>query len=103
MTTTPDAPDGLFRRAGTTARDGWSLVVTPDDAGWGYTGLRIADLSAGGRIELATGADEAIVLPLSGAVRVTCDGQTLDLAGRTGVFAGPTDFAYVPIGAAVVL
>ncbi len=103
MSTTPDAPDGLFRRAGTTARDGWSLVVTPDDAGWGYTGLRIADLPAGGRIELATGGDEAIVLPLSGAVRVTCDGETLDLAGRTGVFAGPTDFAYVPTGAAVVL
>ncbi len=100
MSTTPDA---LFRRAGSTARDGWSLVVTPDDAGWGYTGLRVVDLSPSGRIELATGADEAIVLPLSGAVRVTCDGEALELAGRAGVFAGPTDFAYLPTGAAVVL
>ncbi len=98
------APAGsLYRAAGTTAADGWSLVVTPESAGWGFTGLRVADLPAGGRIAFGTGDDEAIVLPLSGGALVTCDGETVELAGRPGVFSGPTDFAYVPCGASVVI
>jgi 5-deoxy-glucuronate isomerase len=86
----------LHRTAGSTAADGWSLVVTPETAGWSYAGLRIAELSPGGRISFGTGADEAIVLPLAGSVRVTCDGETAELAGRADVFGGPTDFAYLP-------
>jgi 5-deoxy-glucuronate isomerase len=102
--TAPAAESGSWYRAtGTTAADGWSAVVTPESAGWGHAGLRIADLRPGGRIELATGADEAIVLPLAGAVRVTCDGEAQDLGGRISPFAGPTDFAYVPRDASVSL
>ncbi len=93
----------LHLPAGSTGADGWSLVITPERAGWGYTGLRIADLRAGGRITFDTGDDEAIVLPLAGGARVTCDGETLELAGRTGVFDGPTDFAYLPRDASVRL
>jgi 5-deoxy-glucuronate isomerase len=93
----------LYRAAGTTAEDGWSLVVTPESAGWGFTGLRVADLPAGGRIAFGTGDDEAIVLPLEGAARVTCDGETIELSGRPGVFSGPTDFAYLPCAASVVI
>ena len=91
----------LHRRAGSTCGDGWSLVVTPESAGWGYTGLRVAELPAGGSIELPTGPDEAIVLPLAGSFRVACDGETVELAGRPNPFEGPTDFAYVPRDAAV--
>ena len=36
------------------------------------------------------------MLPLSGAAVVECDGEKAELAGRTGVFDGVTDFAYVP-------
>lgn len=93
----------LYRAAGTTAADGWSLIVTPESAGWGHAGLRVADLPPGGRIAFATGEDEAIVLPLAGSARVTCDGEALDLAGRPGVFSGPTDFAYLPRDASIVL
>jgi 5-deoxy-glucuronate isomerase len=93
----------LHLPAGSTASDGWSLVITPERAGWGYTGLRIADLPPAGHITFDTGNDEAIVLPLAGGARVTCDGETLELAGRTGVFSGPTDFAYLPRGASVRL
>jgi 5-deoxy-glucuronate isomerase len=103
MTAPAAASGSWYRAAGTTAGDGWSLVVTPESAGWGHAGLRIAELAAGGRIALATDADEAIVLPLAGGVRVTCDGQTFDLQGRPGPFAGPTDFAYVPRDAEVLL
>jgi len=93
----------LYRAAGTTAIDGWSLLVTPEGAGWGYTGLRVADLPAGGGIDVATGDDEAIVLPLAGSCVVTCDGESTELVGRHGPFSGPTDFAYLPRDASVRL
>ena len=94
---------GLHLPARSTASGGWSVLVTPETAGWDYSGLRIADLTAGGTISFGTGQDEAIVVPLEGAVRVTCDGETLELAGRPGVFSGPTDFAYLPRAASVRL
>ena len=43
------------------------------------------------------------MVPLSGAVQVTAGDETFDLAGRTDVFAGPTDVAYVGRGSEVVL
>jgi 5-deoxy-glucuronate isomerase len=86
----------LHRRAGSTAAGGWSVVVTPESAGWGFSGLRVGTLAAGAAIELATGDDEAIVLPLAGGFRVTCGGETIELAGRRDPFSEPSDFAYLP-------
>jgi 5-deoxy-glucuronate isomerase len=97
------APGSLYRPAGSTSAGDWDLVITPETAGWTYSGLRVATLRAGGSITFATGADEAIVVPLEGAVRVSCDGESLALAGRPGVFSGPTDFAYLPRDASVRL
>lgn len=82
--------------AGSTADGPFSTVVTPESAGWGYSGLRVAELRAGGSVKIVTGDAEHLVLPLFGGCRVTCDGESFDLTGRTGVFAGPTDFAYLP-------
>jgi 5-deoxy-glucuronate isomerase len=91
------APTSLHRPAGSTAAAGWSVVITPESAGWGFSGLRVAELPPGGRIELETGDDEAIVLPLSGGFRVrSAEGDEAALAGRRDPFAGPTDFVYVP-------
>ncbi len=89
--------------AGSTVDDTWVLVVTPESAGWGYAGLRVAELPPGGSVELALPADEAVVLPLAGAGTVECDaeapgGGRAELAGRSSVFAGPTDSAYLPAG-----
>ncbi|HTK45162.1 MAG TPA: 5-deoxy-glucuronate isomerase [Patescibacteria group bacterium] len=103
MTESPATLDGLYIPAGTGAADGWSLVITPETAGWQYAGLRIAELAPGGSIAHATGEDEAIVLPLAGSARVTCDGQVVELAGRDSVLSGPTDFAYLPRDASVVI
>jgi 5-deoxy-glucuronate isomerase len=71
-------------------------VVTPESAGWGYSGLRILALAAGARERIGTGPDEVIVLPLAGSGTVEADGQRAELAGRPSVFAGVSDFAYVP-------
>lgn len=46
------------RRAGSTVAEGWTLLVTPESAGWQYSGLRIAELPPGGRVEFVTGCDE---------------------------------------------
>jgi len=50
---------------------------------------------------LSTGDAELLVLSLQGSCDVTCADETLTVQGRTGVFAGPSDFVYVPRGASV--
>jgi 5-deoxy-glucuronate isomerase len=90
-------------RHGSTATGPYVTAITPENAGWGYSGLRVAELRAGGEIQLATGEDEMIVLPLSGAVVVECDGQRFSLRGRSDVFSAVTDFAYLPRDAEATL
>ncbi len=58
-------------------------------------------LAAGQTVRFETGGEEMILLPLSGSCSVRIDSEKFDLAGRTGVFDGVTDFAYLPIAAAV--
>jgi len=57
-------------RRGVTAADRYITQITPEAAGWAYSGLRIVELSSGGLLELSTGPDEIIVLPLAGSVTV---------------------------------
>ena len=97
------SPSGLHHVAGSTARDGYATAVDPELAGWGYSGLRVVELAPGEEHEVSTGPDELLVLPLAGSCSVECEGERLDLRGRTGVFAGPTDFAYVPRDAVAVV
>jgi 5-deoxy-glucuronate isomerase len=93
----------LHRPHGTLARDGWACVVDPADAGWEFSGLRILELAPGGSKTFGTGPDEMLVLPLAGGARVACDGETATLDGRPSVLSGPTDFAYLPLGATVTV
>ncbi|WP_406118887.1 5-deoxy-glucuronate isomerase [Streptomyces sp. NBC_00989] len=82
--------------SGTSADGPYDLLVTPESAGWGYSGLRILTLRPGEAHALSTGDSEFLVLPLTGSCTVTTDGTAFELAGRTGVFASATDFAYLP-------
>jgi 5-deoxy-glucuronate isomerase len=86
----------LHLPAGSAASEDYALEVTPESAGWSSSGLRVLELAARGAHTLRTGEDEVVVVPLSGALSVACDGEVLDLTGRPHVFAGPTDFAYLP-------
>jgi 5-deoxy-glucuronate isomerase len=83
-------------RAGTAPDAGSSLLVTPERAGWAFSGLRILELAAGGRSIVDTRDDEMIVLPLAGSCEVSCDDQLFTLLGRESVFAAVTDFCYAP-------
>src|SRR5262249_52469508 len=62
-----------------------------------WTSLQVLEGSA----EISTGDWEMLLLPLAGSCSVTCGAQsfgtqTFELQGRVDVFAGPTDFAYLP-------
>ena len=94
---------GQYRPAGSLATDGWSAILTPEAAGWSYSGLRAASLEAGAAVAFPTGSDEVAVVPLDGGFQVVVDGRTYGLAGRSSVWAGPTDFLYAPPGSEVAV
>jgi 5-deoxy-glucuronate isomerase len=97
------ATRSLHLPAGTASVGPYALEVTPASAGWGHSSLRVLVLPPGGTHAVDTGADEVLVVPLSGGLEVVCEGQTLALTGRRDVFAGPTDFAYLPMEATAEL
>lgn len=98
----------LYLPAGTASDDHFSLVVTPERAGWAYSGLRVLELAPGQAHTWATGGDESLVLPLSGSAVVTCEGSAFksavfELQGRRDVFSRVSDFCYVPRDATVTV
>ncbi len=101
--------DLVLRAGAPDARTGGAVAeITPERAGWGYSGLLVHEIADGGRLDLELIADEAVVVPLRGSLRleVTDPGgqrHELRLAGRPGVFAGPADTAYLPVGSTVTL
>jgi 5-deoxy-glucuronate isomerase len=102
-TETPTALD-WHRPAGSAGRECDPVVITPEDAGWAYCGLRVVELAPGQVREIASGPDEMAVLPLAGGgLRVEVEGRSFRLTGRDSVFARVTDWAYVPIDAEVRL
>jgi 5-deoxy-glucuronate isomerase len=93
---------------GAAARDGCDVLVDGTTPDWKHTGLRVVTLGSGETCGVPAGAWEYVVVPLAGSARVDArlaDGteQTAELAGRTSVFAGPTDVAYAPAGSALTL
>jgi 5-deoxy-glucuronate isomerase len=95
--------ESLHLPAGTAAAGPYALEVTPESAGWSHSGLRVLDLAPDGSHTLDTGPDEVVVVPLEGGLLVECEGEEITLTGRDSVFAGPTDFAYLPVGATATL
>jgi 5-deoxy-glucuronate isomerase len=91
------APSSTYHLpAGTATGEGCPLLVTPERAGWDYSGLAVLDLGPGESATWSTGPAETLVMSLSGSCRVTCAGTTYDVKGRADVFSGPSDFVYVP-------
>ena len=85
------------RKAGSAGREGFDVAIGPREAGWQHTGLYVVTLAPGESRRITGGEFEWLVLPLSGQVRVECAGKLIFLVGRKGPFAGPTDYAYVPV------
>jgi 5-deoxy-glucuronate isomerase len=89
----------LHREAGSLSTAPWELLLTQEEAGWAWASLRLLALGAGCSHAFETGYEEMLLVPLEGSCVVSCEGTKGELAGRSGVFQGPTDFAYLPVGA----
>ena len=97
------APRRFHLPAGTAPGGPFVTELTPQACGWDYSSLRVLELAPGAEATFRTGPDEMLVLPLSGACAVTADGEEFALAGRPSVFSRVTDFAYLPMDAAVTV
>ncbi len=86
----------LVLRSGEVARPPFVLEVTPESAGWSYSGLRVLELDPGQREAFDTDGSEMIVISLNGSAEVTVDGHIYRLEGRQDVFAGVSDAVYAP-------
>lgn len=96
----------LVRRAGDPAAGQPIASVTPESAGWGYSGIEVRVLAAGESWTHALDGAEGLVVPLTGGAHLVVEGPEpaeVTLAGRPGVFHGPTDLVYLPLGSTVTV
>ncbi len=79
-----------------------STSITPTSAGWKYCGMTIMNLDDQNNYEIFFKDFEGVLLSLSAEnVKVEVDGVEFKLIGRAGVFAGISDWIYIPVGATV--
>ena len=93
----------FLRRAAPEHAAGDIVNITPADAGWGWSGLRVVELGAGEQIRFDVEDNEVIVLPLSGSFAVRTDEDAVELTGRHSVFSAITDFVYAGRGSSIVV
>ncbi|MEU1037139.1 5-deoxy-glucuronate isomerase [Streptomyces sp. NPDC005907] len=86
----------LYVPKGATAGPLYAVDIDPGRAGWRHSSLRVVELGPGGGHTFTSGDSEWIVLPLEGGCTVRTQDEEFHLRGRESVFAGVTDFAYVP-------
>lgn len=84
--------------------DASDQIITPEVAGWDYSGLAIFSRSTGA-LEIPTSlteTNEVALVPLRGKdLEVAIDGERIHLNGRGGVFEGATDWIYVAPGSQI--
>ncbi len=88
-----------LRPAGSLRDGGADVHVTPEVAGWTYSGMEVWTLAPGRPVDLVMDGIEGVLVPLSARdVDVDIDGEVTRLRGRAGVFDAVTDWMYVPLG-----
>lgn len=94
----------LHHPAGSLAAPGFDVRLTPELAGWGWSGLMVLTLQAGEQREVVLEGVEGMVLPLGiTGLSVEVDHQPFLLEGRRSVFDRVPDFVYAPLGATLRL
>jgi len=97
------ADSQFVRRADPSSSSPVKVDVTPHNAGWTWSGLRVVELAPGDAMSFDSQANELLVLPLSGSFVVQCGAEEFELQGRSSVFAAVTDFAYIGAGRAAMV
>lgn len=95
--------DKYVIRAGSTASGHYETAISAKDAGWEFSSLRVLGLSGGDEVELDSGAEELLVLPLAGSVSVTVGEDSYEIKGRESVFSALTDYLFIPRNTAFTL
>jgi len=93
----------MFRPAGTLTDGPDPVRISAADAGWTYGGLTIIRLEPGSSRRVAFTGVESAVVPLEGECSVSGSGVDFHLAGRTSVFDGIPDIAYLPLDSEVTI
>ena len=98
-----------LHRPFSTAAQGAVVDLTPEDAGWSWTGIKVLQIPPGHPTKVRTGPAELFVLPLAGSLEVHVADEGGDalasyhLGGRESVFTAVSDFAYVGRDSVVTL
>ena len=78
------------------------VVITPKSAGWKYCGMEIFDFDKSKTYSIKMDQREGVLLSLSAEnIEVSVNNESFKLQGRTGVFAGISDWIYIPVGSEV--
>jgi 5-deoxy-glucuronate isomerase len=78
-------------------REGWTIHVTPESAGWSYVGFDLHELPAGESAWNRTGEREVCLVLVSGKAHVVAAGVDFGIVGgRMSPFEGRPDSVYVP-------
>ena len=88
----------LYRPAGTLSAGSDPVALTPEEAGWEFSGLSVLKLEGGQSRPYDLGDNEAALFALEGAASVSAHGETFALRQREGIFAGAPDVLYLPSG-----
>ena len=91
----------LFYPDGSLASDTDPLHLTPERAGWSYSGFQVLSFGPNQERVFTTAGFESGLVPESGSYVVEVEGRRYELRGRTGVFDAVTDVVYVPLDAEV--
>lgn len=90
--------------AGTSRAGNVETNITPESAGWAYSGLQVYTLEAGTNIDFELADEECVIVPLSSQnISVTTNHGEFHLQGREGVFAAVSDWLYLPNGSSISL
>lgn len=93
-----------FHPAGTLKNGAADVHVTPENAGWDYSGLQVYTLNPNTPVTVTLDGAEGVIVPLSARnISVSINGEDFTLAGRDGVFDSVSDWIYAPVGSTVVL
>src|SRR4029077_693480 len=71
------------------------LNITPETAQWKYISFKAARLGPTPTIEAETAAQDAVIVPLVGHLKLSFNGETHELA-RKDLFRELADIAYLP-------
>ena len=91
----------LYLPSGSRSEHGASCVITPESAGWKFSGLIILELEPQETRTIVVENHEIAGLPLTTGCTVEVESRSFRLAGRSSVFGEITDWCYVPVGTEV--